>query len=83
MRFYVLSIQYNREKEAENRTAPKGFDKLEEAIAEFHSQLAKDMKNDTLGWSLCMVINSDGGIHKNEKWTREEIQPEPQPEEEN
>ena len=72
MRFYVFSVQYNRIAEAENRTVPKAFNDLDSAVAEFHSQMAKDMKNDTLGWSLCMVINSLGGIYKNELWTRPE-----------
>lgn len=70
MRYYVLSIQYNQEKEAENRSVPKAFDTLGDAIAEFHSQMAKDMNNATLGWSLCMVIDSNGYVVRNEKWTR-------------
>lgn len=70
MRFYLITIQYNRIAEAENRTAPKAFDSLDSAIAEFHTQMGKDMKTDSLGWALSMVINSEGGIHKNEKWTR-------------
>lgn len=72
MRFYVMFVQYNRVAEAENRSVPKAFDTLDEAVAEFHTQMGKDMKNDTLGWSLGMVINSDGGIYRNEKWTRPE-----------
>lgn len=71
MRYYVLAIQYNVEKEAENRTAPKAFDKREDAIKEYHAQMAKDMGNATLGWSLCMVINSEMGIEAKEKWVRE------------
>lgn len=81
MRFYLITIQYNRVAQAENRTAPKAYDTLDEAVAEFHVQMGKDMKNDSLGWALNMVINSEGGIHKNEKWTRP-VDPEPVPEEE-
>ena len=76
MRFYVLSIQYNKEKNAENRTAPKGFDTLDEAVKEFHRQMANDMGNTTLGWSLCMVVNSDGNVHKMEKWEKKKETPE-------
>lgn len=68
MRFYVLAIQYNNEKEAENRTAPKAFDTLNDAKREFHSQLSKDMGNVTLGWSLVMIINSDGMVYASEKY---------------
>lgn len=77
MRFYVLAIQYNKEKEAENRTAPKAFDTLNDAKKEFHSQLAKDMGNETLGWSLVMIINSDGMVYTSEKYIADvETQPE-------
>lgn len=77
MRFYVLAIQYNREKEAENRTVPKAYDTKDDAIAEWHSQLAKDMKNDTLGWSLCMVIDVFGNVIAKERWTRA-VEPTPE-----
>lgn len=80
MRYYVLSIQYNRVAQAENRTVPKAFDKRENAIKEFHSQMAKDIDNDTLGWSFCMVINSAMGIEASEKWERE-VEPTPEPNE--
>ncbi len=83
MRYYLTTIQYNKVAEAENRTVPKAFDSLEDAVAEFHAQVGKDMKNETLGWSLNYITNSEGGHYDkyNEKWTREEPQPEPEPEE--
>lgn len=71
MRYYVLAIQHNMEKDEENRTAPKAFNTLNDAIKAFHKQLADDMGNATLDWSLCMIINSDCGIYKSEKWVRE------------
>jgi len=77
MRFYVLAIQYNKEKQAENRTAPKGFDTLNDAKKEFHTQLSRDMGNATLSWSLVMIINSDGGVHAVEKY-QEYVEPEPE-----
>lgn len=70
MRFYLITIQYNKDSESENRSVPKAFDSKEEAIAEFHAQMGKDMKNATLGWALSMVIDSDGMIIRNEKWER-------------
>ncbi len=70
MRFYVLAIQYNRVAEAENRTAPKAYNTKDEAIAEWHRQLSTDMKNDSLGWSLCMVFDAFGNIIAKERWTR-------------
>lgn len=63
MRFYLTSIQFNKEAQAENRTAPKAFDKLEDAVTEFFSQVAKDRKNATLGWSVNYITNEFGGIY--------------------
>ena len=73
MRFYLITIQYNAEAGAENRSVPKAFDSLDDAFAEFHSQVSKDMRNATLGWSLNMIVNSEGGTYEKytEKWTRE------------
>lgn len=70
MRYYLITIQYNAEAKAENRTVPKAFDSMEEAIAEFHAQMGRDMKNTTLGWALSLIVDSNGGIVRNEKWER-------------
>ena len=84
MRYYVFTVQHNWEADAENRTVPKAFDSLNEAKAEFHNQLGKDIKNATLDWSLAMIINSDGGIEDVERyWGPEKLpvpEPEPEPE---
>lgn len=74
MRYYLFTVQFNKEAGAENRTVPKAFNSLNEAIAEFHSQLSKDMKNPTLGWSLAMIINSDGGVHMQEKYVADVVE---------
>lgn len=29
------------------------------------------MGNETLGWSLCMIITSDGNVRNSERWDRE------------
>lgn len=81
MRYYLVTIQYNKEKEAENRTAPKAFDTLDEAVCAFHKQMGTDMANPTLGWAMSTIINSDGGQYPKytEKWERP-IEPEIEPE---
>lgn len=71
MRYYVLSIEHNAEKNAENRTAPKAYDKRDDAIRQFYSTMASDMGNASLDWALVMVINSEMGVEKSEKWVRE------------
>lgn len=67
-RFYVLAIQYNRQAEAENRTAPKAFNSYNDAKKEFHNQLSKDMGNATLGWSLCMIIDNFCNVIDKERY---------------
>lgn len=81
MRYYVIFIQFNKDAQAENRTVPKAFDTLDDAIAEFHTQMGKDMKNATLGWSMGTIINSEGGQYQKytDKWVRP-VEPEPTPE---
>lgn len=71
MRYYVFSVQYNKVKQAENRTVPKAYNTRNEAVREFHRQMSEDMDNATLGWSICMVINSAMGIEKSERWDEE------------
>lgn len=73
-RYYVVAIQYNKDKEAENRTVPKAFNTLDEAVAEFHKQMGADMNNATLGWSISIVFDNDDSIYRNEKWTRAEAE---------
>lgn len=76
-RFYVLTIQYNKVAQAENRTAPKAYDDMLSAKQEYHAQLGKDMANVTLGWSVVYILDSFGNVLESERWTREE---EPTPE---
>lgn len=71
MRYYVVSIQYNKDVQSENRTVPKAYDSYNDAKKEFHRQLATDMGNETLSWSLCMIITSDGNVRNSERWDRE------------
>jgi hypothetical protein len=72
MRFYVVSIQHNMVADAENRSIPKAYDTVNEAVREFHRQLSVDMSNETLDWAICLVFDSRMEIIKAEKWTREE-----------
>lgn len=73
MKYYLVTIQFNAEKGQTNRTIPKEFDNVNDAIAEFHSQMGKDMKNATLGWATSIVFNSEGGIIRDERMDREYV----------
>lgn len=72
MRYYVTSIQHNKEADAENRSVPFAFDDYNSALQKFHSQLGADMNNTTLDWSVVIVWDSEGGIIRSEKWKRPE-----------
>lgn len=60
MRFYVSAIQHNKEKDAENRVAPTGYD--DEFVAEtaFYDKYATDRKNDTLDWGVIVFFSTEG-----------------------
>ena len=68
MKYYVLSIQCNKETKNENRSAPKSFNSRNDAIKEFYRQLSSDMGNAMIGWSICMLINSAMGVEMSEKY---------------
>lgn len=72
-RFYVMFVQHNKEVNAENRTVPKGFDKLNEAYQAFYEQLGKDMKNATLDWSVGFILTNNGATYESRFW-KEEIE---------
>ena len=81
MRYYVFAVQYNKDAGAENRTVPKAYDSRNAALQEFHRQLAQDYANTTLGWSICMVINSAMGVEAEEKYVADDPTPTPSTEE--
>ena len=75
MRYYVVSVQHNKEKDAENRSVPKAFDTELQARQAFHAQLGSDMSNATLVWSVCMIFTDIGSVIASERWEA----PEPEP----
>lgn len=75
MKFYLIEIA-----EGDSKIAGKGvfeYEKLNDAVANFHSKLAIAMKSEMYTSDLIMVIDSDGCVHYSEKFVREIIQPEP------
>lgn len=68
MRYYVVSVQHNKEKDAENRSVPKVFDTELQARQAFHAQLGDDMSNTTLDWSVCMIFTDIGSVIASERW---------------
>lgn len=68
MRYYVVSVQHNKEKDEENRSVPKAFDTELQARQAFHAQLGSDMSNVTLDWSVCMIFTDIGSVIASERW---------------
>lgn len=68
-RFYVVFVQHNKEVDAENRTVPSAYDDLLLARQKFHEQLGKDMKNETLDWSIGYILDNFGNKIESEYWT--------------
>lgn len=79
MRYYVVSVQHNKEKDAENRSVPKAFDTELQARQAFHAQLGDDMSNTTLDWSVCMIFTDIGSVIASERWEVPDPTPEPTP----
>ena len=69
MRYYLFTIQHNKDKGAENRPAPRAFDTRNDAVCAYHAQIANDMANPTLDWSINMIINSAMGVEMSEKFS--------------
>ena len=80
MRYYVVSVQHNKEKDAENRSVPRAFDTELQARQAFHAQLGSDMGNAVLDWSVCMIFTDIGSVIASERWEAPEPTPEPTPE---
>lgn len=80
IRYYVMFVQHNKEANAENRTVPSGHNDLKEAQQRFYEQMAKDMKNTTLDWSVGYILDNYGNVIESRYWT--DIVEEPEPAEE-
>lgn len=69
MKFYLIEISEGDQK-IEGKAIYE-YATLNEAVANFHSKLGAAMKSNLFTSELVMVINSDGGIHKSEKYVAE------------
>lgn len=68
MKFYLIEITKGDEKVAGKSIYE--YDTVDEAVANFHTKLGTAMKSELYTSELVMVINSDGGIHKSEKYDK-------------
>ena len=70
MGFYVIEIANYNDGTAESKGI-YSYATQEEAIATFHSKMGGAMKNTKYESELLMVIRTDGGVIRSEKWNRE------------
>ena len=69
MKFYLVEIS-----EGDSKVSGKSiyeYETLNDAVATFHSKLGMAMNSELYTSELIMVINSEGGVHKQEKFIRE------------
>ena len=71
MRFYVSAIQHNKNAQAENRTAPTGYNTQFDAETAFYDRLATDRKDATLDWGVAVLFSQDGVLNF-KKWQKPE-----------
>lgn len=71
MSYYVTSIEYNAEAQAENRSVPKMFTSRDKAVACYHKTIADNMNNAKLSWSIVKLWNSTGVDEMVDCWHRE------------
>lgn len=79
MKFYLIEIS-----EGNTKIEGKGvyeYATLDAAVASFHSKMGSAMKSDLFKSEQLVVLNSENGIHKEEKWNNPNwVDPEPEPE---
>lgn len=78
MRYYVNFIQNTVN--GENRSQPKAFNTKDEAMANYHQTMGRDIASESILGSQALVWNSAGGILVNDTWGVMVNPPEPEPE---
>lgn len=73
MRYYLVTITYNKVADAEDRPQPKGFNTIDEACKAFHLYLTQNIKGATVGWCLAIIFNEYGNVEYMERWQEETI----------
>lgn len=70
MRYYVTSIEYNENTQAENRTQPKAYNTLDEAKKEFHHILSQNICGATIGWCNVILWDQYGNVLIRDYWQK-------------
>lgn len=73
-RFYVTSIEFNKQAQAENRTVPFSFASIDEAKKKFYTILGQDIGNASLSWCNVILWDDRGDMLLHEYWHENEAE---------
>lgn len=71
MKYYVFDVETYTDG-TKDSPAVYTYEKLDDAVAAFHSKVGGAMKRENIASVTCMVIDSACGIHKSEAWAKEQ-----------
>lgn len=71
-RFYVTSVEYNKQAQAENRTVPFAFNTIDEAKKKFYTVLGQNIGNASLSWCNVILWDNYGNLILREYWHEQE-----------
>ena len=66
MKFFTVKIREVNDGTQERDL--RSYDTVDDALSKFHADLAKYIQESTTDSILEMIVNSEGGVHKCEKW---------------
>ncbi len=80
-RYYVMSVEYSISAQAENRSQPRGYDSLNDAIARWHEVMRDDMRNENIAWAVCYILDNFGMMIRHDEYVKDGyLDPDPEPE---
>ena len=68
LKFYLVEVITYNDGTKEN-PAIYAYDTLDEAVSRFYTEMGGWMKKENVAHILCVVMNSEGGVYKNEYLT--------------
>lgn len=71
-KFYVTSVEFNKQAQAENRTVPFSFSNIDDAKKKFYTILGSDIGNPTLSWCNVILWDNYGNLILREYWHEQE-----------
>lgn len=57
-RYYVMTVEFSKVSQAENRSQPKAFDSLNEAKASLYRTMSDDIRNENIAWAVGYIMDN-------------------------